>query len=240
MAALFCLVFVVYVLYITVMPARIPTLRKSPFAFDPRPLKEMSSPNAGLLATSRALRGLGLAGLAEANLSLKARKHGLAEGELLESLILLQTLGGDCPEDIRLLHDDRCLERGLGYNPPKVTAARDFLERFHDESLAALRPGREEQKSFIQPPSAPQQGLDRVLAGMVGRAAGLYHKQGRGLKIATVDQDATIIESHKKAALAHYDGGRGYQPMVALWSEAATWCWPASSGTATCRPSRRR
>jgi hypothetical protein len=35
-----------------------------------------------------------------------------------------------------------------------------------------------------------------------------------------VDQDATIIESHKRAAYAHYDEGRGYQPMVALWAEA--------------------
>jgi len=40
------------------------------------------------------------------------------------------------------------------------------------------------------------------------------------LRIATVDQDATIIESHKKAALYHYEGGRGYQPMVAIWAEA--------------------
>jgi len=35
-----------------------------------------------------------------------------------------------------------------------------------------------------------------------------------------VDQDATIIESHKQSALPHYEGGRGYQPMVAVWAEA--------------------
>jgi len=40
------------------------------------------------------------------------------------------------------------------------------------------------------------------------------------LRIATVDQDATIIESHKENALSHYEGGRGYQPMVAVWAEA--------------------
>jgi hypothetical protein len=38
--------------------------------------------------------------------------------------------------------------------------------------------------------------------------------------MATIDQDATIIESHKAAAKAHYEGGRGYQPMVAVWAEA--------------------
>ena len=202
------------------MPARIPTLRKSPFALDPRPLQEMGSPHAGLLATSRALRALNFAGLVQANLSLKVRQRGYTEGQFLESLVLLQTVGGDCPEDLVLLHGDDCLERGLGYALPKVTAVRTFLDRFHEEALAALRPPRAEQKSFIQPPSAGQQGLDRVLAGVVENVARLYAQHGQAQTVATVDQDATIIESHKQSALAHYEGGRGYQPMIALWAEA--------------------
>jgi len=202
------------------MPAPIPLLNKSPFAFDPRPLEEMGSSHAGLLATSRALRSLNLGGLVSANLQLKNRQRGFSEGQMVESLVLLQTLGGDCPDDIAMLEEDPCLVRGLGYTPPKASAARAFLNRFHDEELAALRPPREVQKSFILPASAPQQGLDRVLAGMVGKIARLFKKNGQEQRIATVDQDATIIESHKKSALSHYDKGRGYQPMVALWSEA--------------------
>ena len=202
------------------MPACIPILEKSPFIFDPRPLDEMGSAHAGLLATSRALRSLNLGGLVEANLQLKNRQRGFTEGQMLESLILLQTLGGDCPDDILMLEEDTCLVRGLGYEPPKASAVRTFLNRFHDEEIAASRPAREEQKSFIMPASAPQQGLDRVLAGMVGQIASLFKKHGLEQTIATVDQDATIIESHKKSALFHYDKGRGYQPMVAIWSEA--------------------
>jgi hypothetical protein len=34
-----------------------------------------------------------------------------------------------------------------------------------------------------------------------------------------VDQDATIIESHKRQAQWTYEGTRGYQPMVAVWAE---------------------
>jgi hypothetical protein len=202
------------------MPAKIPVLRKTPFVFDPRPLEEMGSPHAGLLATSRALRSLNLSGLVEANLKLKLRQSGFSEGQMIESIVLLQTLGGDCPEDVKLLGQDACLTRGLGYQPPKVTAVRDFLERFHDEDLAQLRPSREEQKSFIQPRSKAQCDLDQVHAGIVGRIARLYEKAGVAQRIATVDQDATIIESHKRSALPHYEGGRGYQPMVAHWAEA--------------------
>jgi hypothetical protein len=38
-------------------------------------------------------------------------------------------------------------------------------------------------------------------------------------RIATVDQDATIIESRKQEALRTYEGERGYQPMLAVWAE---------------------
>lgn len=202
------------------MPARIPTHHKSPFALDPRPLQEVASPHAGLLATSRALRSLKLPDLVTANLPLKKRKRGASEAEYVESLIRLQTAGGDCPEDMQLLAGDPCLERGLGFKIPKVSAVRDFLDRFHDAALAQTRPAREVQKAFIRPSSQPVQGLQSVQAGLVRRVAKLYAEQGQPLRLATVDQDATIVESHKQAALSHYDGGRGYQPMVAVWAEA--------------------
>jgi len=202
------------------MSARIPTQHKSPFEIDPRPLDEMASPHAGLLATSRAYRSLKIPDLVAANLKLKKRQRGCNDAQYLESVVLLQTAGGDCPEDMSLLAGDVCLERGLGFALPKTGAVRGFLNRFHDEDLELARPAREIQKSFIMPSSEPVQGLQAVLAGAVRRTAKLYAQQGQPLKIATVDQDATIIESHKEHALAHYEGGRGYQPMVAVWAEA--------------------
>lgn len=202
------------------MAARLPLQARTPFVLDPRPLEEASSPHAGALATSRVYRSLGLPGLVEANLRLRQRQRGFDESQMIESIVLLQTIGGDCPEDIRLLAQDPCLERGLGYRPPKATAVRGFLERFHDEELEGLRPPREKQKSFIMPSSGPVQGLQNVQAGAVRRIAKAYAQQGQPQRIATIDQDATIIESHKEAAYAHYEGGRGYQPMVAVWAEA--------------------
>ena len=202
------------------MSARIPLLGKTPFVLDPRPLSEASSAHAGLLATSRAFRSLGVPELVGSLLKLRKRQRGYSEGQMLESLVLLQTLGGDCPEDIGLLAKDPCMERGLGYPPPKVTAVRDFLELFHDEQIELLRPDRAVQKSFILPSTAPLCALQQVQAFTVQRIARLYQEQGQAQTIATVDEDATIVESHKKSALPHYQGGRGYQPMVAVWAEA--------------------
>ena len=38
-------------------------------------------------------------------------------------------------------------------------------------------------------------------------------------KIATIDQDSTIIQSRKQEAQPTYQGERGYQPMLAVWAE---------------------
>lgn len=202
------------------MSARIPILKKTPFVLDPRPLTEASSAHAGLLATSRAYRSLGVPDLIAAQLKLRKRQRGYSEGQMIESLILLHTVGGDCPEDIHLLARDPCMERGLGYAPPKVTAVREFLELFHDEEIELLRPSRAVQKSFILPSTKPVAALQEVQAHTVRRIARRYEDQGQAQRIATVDQDATIIESHKRSALPHYEGGRGYQPMLAVWAEA--------------------
>jgi hypothetical protein len=180
----------------------------------------MASPHAGLLATSRALRSLKIPDLVAANLQLKKRNRGCSDSQYIESLVLLQTAGGDCPEDMSLIAGDDCLERGLGFALPKTGAVRAFLNRFHDPEIELARPARAVQKSFIMPSSQPVQGLQSVLAGGVRRTAKLYADEGQALNIATVDQDATIIESHKENAQAHYEGGRGYQPMVAVWAEA--------------------
>ncbi len=202
------------------MAARLPLQSKTPFVLDARPLLEATSPHAGALSLSRAFRALRLPELIGANLPLRKRKRGFSEAQFIESISLLQAVGGECPEDMRLLIGDPCLERGLGYELPSVTAVREFIERFHDKDLEKLRPQREVQKSFIFPASKALSAFQEVQSGLVRRVAKLYEKQGQPQTIATVDQDATIIESHKAAAYRHYEEGRGYQPMVALWAEA--------------------
>jgi hypothetical protein len=147
------------------MAARLPLLHKTPFVLDGRPLFEATSPHAGALSISRAFRALGLPQLIGANLTLRQRQRGFSEARFIESISLLQTVGGECPEDMRLLLGDECLERGLGYELPSVTAVREFLERFHDKDLEKLRPERAVQKSFLFPSSGPIRALQEVQSG---------------------------------------------------------------------------
>jgi hypothetical protein len=195
-------------------------MKKTPFMLNARPLKEPSTAHAGVLAHSRAFRSLEIPELIKQHIHIRKRERGFSESQMIESIVLLQTLGGDCPEDISLLCDDECLARGLGYESPRVTAVRDFLEAFHDEGAEQLRPSREDQRSFIFPETTDLKGLQAVQAGCVARIAEVYEQRGAAHHIATIDEDATIIESHKASAYAHYKGGRGYQPVVAVWAEA--------------------
>lgn len=65
---------------------------------------------------------------------------------------------------------------------------------------------------------------------------------------ATIDLDATLIESHERDARPHYQGGRGYQPLTGLWAEVDLVVAdryrdgnvPGRDGAARSRPARLR
>ena len=130
--------------------------------------------------------------------------------------MLLLAAGGTCVDDIAGLRADAGLERLLGRRLPGADTLRQFLYACHDAELitAAQAQRRPDQVAYIPAENAPLQGLARVNTALVQRVAG----QGRGTR-ATVDHDATIQESEKRAALAHYQGGRGYQPAALYWVE---------------------
>ena len=112
------------------MSARIPTQYKSPFEIDARPLLEMSSPHAGLLATSRAFRSLAVPGLIDAHLQIKQRQRGFDEAQYIESVVLLQTAGGDCPEDRQLLGGRYLPGTRLGFQAPQGWRGAKFSPSF--------------------------------------------------------------------------------------------------------------
>jgi hypothetical protein len=69
--------------------------------------------------------------------------------------------------------------------------------------------------AYIPEETLPREGWGRVKRDLVQRLGERCPDQ----RIATVDQDATIIESHKQPALPTDEGMRGYPPMLAVWAE---------------------
>jgi hypothetical protein len=196
-----------------------PLQEKTPFAIDGKPMRGTHSAQAGLCAFSRAFRSLSLPNICDEVLLIKKRKSGFTPGQTVESLMLLHIAGGDCMQDIEQLRTDSGVERMLGYTTPSQRAVADFLESFHDSELieqARDQANRRDQISFIPEEPPALEGLGRVLSELVKRYTATFIDP---MTRATVDQDATIIESTKRQALYTYEGTRGYQPMVAAWAE---------------------
>lgn len=163
---------------------------------------------AGLALVAEAARALGLDAAVEEHLELRERRSGYSETEKVEAIILLQSAGGDCIEDVRILSADHGFARMLERELPSPDALHRFLAGFHDPKTIEGRPAG---GAFIPEESEALQALAKVNTAVV-RAAAKSTK-------ATLDLDATIIESHKKEALWHYKKGRGYQPALVLWAE---------------------
>ncbi|MDI7269958.1 MAG: transposase, partial [Myxococcota bacterium] len=172
---------------------------------------------AGLPLVVEAFRGYRGDDLVRKYLELKKRQRGYSEVEMVENFLLLLASGGEHLEDFKVLGEDEGLFRLLARNAPSPDAARNFLLCFHDENLlkAAQKVAEDAgELSYVPEENAALRGLDKVSAELVGRMAD--PQLGTS---ATLDHDATIIDSHKQEAKAHYKGGRGYQPVAVLWAE---------------------
>ena len=100
----------------------------------------------------------------------------------------------------------------MGYDLPAASTARQWLDRFHEETALA---GRPQQGSFIPAESAALAGLRAVVQHTV-RAYGAAVQPGRPV---TLEVDAPLVESSKRSALPTDEGFRGYQPLLVEWAE---------------------
>jgi hypothetical protein len=173
--------------------------------------------HAGLPLVVETMRKLGVSAKLDAELGIRQRNNGMTDSAKAEGIVLLMASGGECMSDIDVLRADGGLQRLLDSGLPTQEVIRSFLYAFHDDKLVeeARQRRRSEEVAYIPAETPALQGLGRVNVA-------LAHTVAKHMKItrATLDHDATIQESHKKQALAHYKGGRGYQPSVVCWAEA--------------------
>ncbi len=194
-----------------------PTERAMLFEIDPEPVTEALTALGGLPLLAQAFRSLGVGGSVKEHVGIRQRERGYDEPSMVESFVLLNGAGGECLEDFEQLRQDAVLAELIGHGFPSPEAARQFLYAFHDEEKikeAQLR-RKPEQIAYIPEEGAALAGLGQVNRELVQRLGMRCPEQ----RIATVDQDATIIESRKREALRTYEGERGYQPMLAVWAE---------------------
>src|SRR6267154_4494662 len=187
------------------------------FEIDSEPLEESLTALGGVPLLLRAVRSLNVPGLVQRHVQIKERERGFDEATYVESCLVLNAVGGDCLEDFDALREDGGLAEMLGHGVPSAEAARKFLYQFHDgEKIEQAQQARAADRvSYIPEENPALQGLAQVNQDVVRELGRRCAEQ----KIATLDVDATVIESWKREAKLTYEGGRGYQPVLALWAE---------------------
>lgn len=162
-------------------------------------------------------RGLGVPASVSRNVKIKQRQRGFDEATLIESFVILNAAGGECLDDFDYLREDKGLAELIGHELPSSAAARKFLYEFHDDQEI-----EQAQQQLLPGEIAYIPGENPALRGLAEVNRELVQAVGRRCpdqKIATIDQDSTIIQSRKQEAQPTYEGERGYQPMLAVWAE---------------------
>jgi len=118
----------------------------------------------------------------------------------------------DCIEDMERLRQDKGLGVMLGYQPPAPETARQWLDRFHDDSMMQIRPL---QGSFIPEESIALAGLKEPNRQVIWT----YVDRVKPSCEATFDVDAQLVETAKANAKYCYEGYRALQPMEVEWAE---------------------
>jgi hypothetical protein len=94
---------------------------------------------------------------------------------------------------------------------PSSSSVFRYLSAFHDADQEKLRI---EGKAFIPVPNEHLRGLVKVNGDMVS-----FIQSHNPQKVATLDQDATLVETTKRDALYSYKGYKAYQPLNTWWAE---------------------
>ena len=191
------------------MPQDTPRL---PFEIDDTIDPTLVTGRAGVPLVIELFRQLGVAQTIDAEVAVKQRQRGLPPvAARRESHRALGERRGPLPGP-----HDAPRGSGLGHAARAPAARGDHRAGLPRGLPRRGRPplgGRaRRRRSRWSPPRWPGSGrANRTLV------AGL--QRGARERTATLDVDATLVESHKDAATVAYDGTRGYQPVVVLWAE---------------------
>ena len=171
----------------------------------------------------------------DSHIRASSERQGWTDRQVVMSLILLNLSGGDCVEDLNCLENDeglcriikRAEKHGMSRRErrvflgrwrkerkrtvPSPSAVFRYLSSFHDQDQDKLR---ETGKAFIPVANESLKGFAKVNRDFLS----FVQKHNRQ-RTATLDMDATLVETNKSEAFYCYKGFKSYQPLNTWWSE---------------------
>jgi hypothetical protein len=211
-----------------------------PYEFEGEVGKSQVTGHAGLLPYIDLACVLGMLQAADEEIGV-CGSQGWMDRDHVLSLALLNLAGGECVDDIRMLESDPGICRvfreaqkyGLARHErlglerrfrkersrafPSPTRLYEYLNAFHNP---AEEEKRVEGKAFVPRKNEHLEGLGRVNE----RVAAEVQRHIRE-KEATLDIDASLVETHKDEAQYSYKGSKAYQPITTLWAETGIAIW---------------
>lgn len=180
---------------------------------------------------------MGVSRSVKKHLSVRASSRGWADAQVVTSLVLLNLAGGDCVDDLDILEADegfcrilrrtymqgmprkarRALERRWvkegRRSVPSPSSVFRYLSAFHDSEQDSLRqPG----KAFIPTANRHLRGFAKVNRDFLA-----FVQKNNPEDTATLDTDATLVETNKLDAFFCYKSFKAYQPINTWWFEQA-------------------
>lgn len=178
---------------------------------------------------------IGLPKIVAKHLNIKTNRRGWKDLQMIVSLILLNLSGGESVSDLDVLNADegfakiiqRIETHGLNKKErkilkkrwrkerkrsiPSATAEFEYLYNFHNAEEEAKR---KSGTAFIPKPNEHLTALNKINRDMIA-----YLQKKYPQTIATLDGDATLVETSKKQALHCYKKYKAYQPFNVYWNE---------------------
>lgn len=206
-----------------------------PFKYEKERQKSDMTAFGGLPTYLDLAQVVGLSKSVERHLGVRTNSQGWTDSQVVMSLILLNISGGDCVEDLHRLEGDegfcKILDRtqmhGMSRQQRRALARRwrkeqrrsvpspssvfRYLSAFHDPEQEGLR---EPGKAFIPAGNERLRGFTKVNGDFLS-----FVQKHNPQKTATLDMDATLVETNKSEALFCYKGFKSYQPINTWWSE---------------------
>ena len=206
-----------------------------PYTFEYAGPKRRATAHAGLCPYLELACVAGLFKSIREHVHVCSEEQGYTDEQIIMALVSLNLAGGQCVDDLQILESDdgfgkvfRMAERyhlsgaerkkldkrfrkGRERHTPSPSVVFRFLEAFHD---AEQEKQRELGKAFIPKPNEALLGLIKVNADLIA-----FMQGRRPAEMATLDMDATIVQTYKRDALYSYKGDKAYQPFNVYWSE---------------------
>ncbi len=178
---------------------------------------------------------MGLSRSAEKHLQVRVSGRGWTDAQVVTSLVLLNLAGGECVDDLDILEADegfsrvlrrtymqglsRQVRRALGRrwvkkgrrSVPSPSSAFRYLSAFHDSEQDRLR---RLGKAFIPAANKHLRGFAKVNRDFLA-----FAQKNNPQETATLDMDATLVETNKSDALFCYKCFKAYQPLNTWWAE---------------------